>query len=1081
MSVVLRVARGWPGEYPSIAAAIAAAPPGATVLVLPGDYQESVVLTRAVRIQARDGAGSVRWRSARGAAVHVRGGSSVLSGLSIAGDDRDFATVLVDAGEILVEDSHLEGVASAVFVRGGAATVRGCSLRSIAADGIQVRDGKGVVERCTIGPVGVSGIVADNAAVAVSACTVTGAAGNGLYWHNGASGECVDVTVTGSKMPAIMVANGARPVVRRARLRELAAQAIVVRGAAGTFEECTVEQVDGASAIAVEAGATPRFEHVQLRRINGLGVQVSGDAAPVMQHVTMESVASQALGVTNAKGRYSHWTVRDVADKSVPAVGIQGPTAEVWLDALALRDVGVGVVLSQGAATMSGVSIERAEGSGIVVQGARLVANDVRISSGGQTGIALSNARATLTGVSVTDSIVGIYVGAGTSGELIRCATTGNRRDGIQFDACGEMEVTDCTATGNAEDDVWLRGGEPVTFARHVGPLPEGARESAPAGESPVTDEGQRASGGQATRSGASSTAATQNSDQAAPAQQGPHLDTALAALDAMIGLGRVKEEVRKLVDFADYQRRRAERGLTPVSLERHLIFTGPPGTGKTEVARRYAAIASALGLIARDHVEEADRAKLVGSHIGETEKRTLAAFERARGGVLFIDEAYALAPASGNEDSNDFGRLAIDTLIKLMEDRRDEVIVIMAGYPNEMRKLLDVNPGLRSRFTTTINFPHYTVEELVEIVEKFAVDEDYVVPGETRAALTATLIQLSRTANFGNGRAGRMLFQAMRENLARRSARNDAYDVAALTTLLPEDVTAARAASGIAAGVGVADQEETQRLLAELDAMVGLGAVKREVATLVAQVEMAQHRAALGLPAQPLSRHLIFVGPPGTGKTSVARLYGRLLAALGVLADGGMVEVSRADLVAGFVGQTALKTTSRFEEARGGVLFIDEAYTLSAHHGPGHDFGREAVDTLVKLMEDHRDEVVVVVAGYPTEMDRFLITNPGLRSRFGRRIEFAQYTVDELVAIFHRMASEQHYQCPPQTLAAVRAALEASSPDTGNPDDSFGNARAARQLLESMTGRQAMRLRGTANMDREALTTLLPEDLEDA
>ncbi|MFF5230673.1 AAA family ATPase [Dactylosporangium sp. NPDC000521] len=1051
------------------------------MLVLPGDYQESVVLTRAVRIMARDGAGSVRWRSAQGAAIHVRGGASVLSGLSVAGSDPDFATVLVDAGEILAENCQVEGVASAVFVRGGAATVRGCSLRSTAADGIHVRGGKGVVERCAIGPVGVSGIVADNAVVAVSACTVTEPSGNGLYWRNGASGECVDVTVTGSKMPAVMVESGARPVVRRARLRELVAQAIVVRGAGGTFEECTVEQVDGASAIAVEAGASPRFEHVQLRRINGLGVQVTGDAAPVMQHVTMESVASQALGVTNAKGRYSHWTVRDVADKSVPAVGIQGPTAEVWLDTLALRDVGVGLVISQGTATMSGVSIERAEGSGIVAQGARLVASDVRVNSGGQTGIALSNARATLTGVSVTDCVVGIYVGGGTSGELIRCAATGNRRDGIQFDACGEMEVTDCTATGNAEDDVWLRGGEPVTFAGHVGPLPATARVSAPAGGGPATDEGRRTSGGQTTRSAASSTAATSTTDPAAPAERGPQLDAALAALDAMIGLGRVKEEVRKLVDFADYQRRRAERGLTPVTLERHLIFTGPPGTGKTEVARRYAAIASALGLIARDHVEEADRAKLVGSHIGETEKRTLAAFERARGGVLFIDEAYALAPASGNEESNDFGRLAIDTLIKLMEDRRDEVIVIMAGYPNEMRKLLDVNPGLRSRFTTTINFPHYTVEELVEIVEKFATDEAYVVLDETRAALTATMIQLSRTANFGNGRAARMLFQAMRENLARRSARNDAYDVAALTTLLPEDVTAARAASGIAAGVGVADPEETQRLLAELDAMVGLGAVKREVATLVAQVEMAQHRAALGLPVQPLSRHLIFVGPPGTGKTSVARLYGRLLAALGVLADGGMVEVSRSDLVAGLVGQTALKTTSRFEEARGGVLFIDEAYTLSAHDGPGHDFGREAVDTLVKLMEDHRDEVVVVVAGYPAQMDRFLITNPGLRSRFGRRIEFAQYTVDELVAIFHQMASEQHYQCPPNTLAAVRAAFEASSPDSGNPDDSFGNARAARQLLESMTGRQAMRLRGTANMDREALTTLLPEDLEDA
>ncbi|MDI5943386.1 AAA family ATPase, partial [Micromonospora sp. DH15] len=246
----------------------------------------------------------------------------------------------------------------------------------------------------------------------------------------------------------------------------------------------------------------------------------------------------------------------------------------------------------------------------------------------------------------------------------------------------------------------------------------------------------------------------------------------------------------------------------------------------------------------------------------------------------------------------------------------------------------------------------------------------------------------------------------------------------------------------------------------------------------LVGLHRISQRRAAAGLPAPPMSRHMIFAGAPGTGKTTVARLYGQILAALGVLPGGQLVEVARADLVAEHIGGTAVKTTERFREAIGGVLFVDEAYTLAPVDGggSGHDFGREAIDTLVKLMEDHRDEVVVIVAGYEAEIEQFLAANAGLASRFSRRIHFAPYTADELVAIFEGIARAGGYDCPGDTLTALRRHFEQVPHGRA-----FGNGRYARQVLDEAVTRQAGRLRGLTGPTVADLRTLRAEDVTPA
>lgn len=262
--------------------------------------------------------------------------------------------------------------------------------------------------------------------------------------------------------------------------------------------------------------------------------------------------------------------------------------------------------------------------------------------------------------------------------------------------------------------------------------------------------------------------------------------------------------------------------------------------------------------------------------------------------------------------------------------------------------------------------------------------------------------------------------------------------------------------------------------LLTRLDEMVGLPGVKAEVRAMVDEIQVNEWRRQAGLSVGGVSHHLVFAGAPGTGKTTVARLYGQLLKALGVLPHGAFTEVSRRDLVGQYIGHTVEKTSVVFEQAKGGVLFIDEAYTLSRSAGSGGDFGQEAIDALVKLMEDHRDEIAIIVAGYTAEMKNFLDANPGLASRFSKTIEFADYRSDELLLITGRMLAAGDYQLDPAADATLTNYFERIA---GDPN--FGNAREARRLFESMRKAQSQRLRSLGRMpSADELRSLVVDDV---
>ncbi|MBY0147983.1 AAA family ATPase [Neobacillus niacini] len=516
--------------------------------------------------------------------------------------------------------------------------------------------------------------------------------------------------------------------------------------------------------------------------------------------------------------------------------------------------------------------------------------------------------------------------------------------------------------------------------------------------------------------------------------------DNALEQLNEMIGMEIVKKRVNNFYQFLKYQRDRKELGFqTKDELSLNMVLTGNPGTGKTTIARLLAKIYHELEVLPRPEVIETDRSQLVGAFVGQTEENVRAVVEKAIGGVLFIDEAYSLKREG--QTGNDYGQTAVDTLVSLMTGKEygGKFAVILAGYPDEMRVFLDANPGLRSRFpqSNLIHLPNYSNEELINIAEKIASENDYILTEEAKVEINHLLDQQRVDDTFGNARSVRnIVLDAIFKKGSDHPISNE--DILTYTILDKTDFEAEKT-------------EQRESPFEKLERLIGLTELKGEMESLVSFVKMQQFRKEKGLPAVPIQLHSVFTGNPGTGKTTVAKIYAELLRECGMLKRGHLIVASRADFVAGYVGQTAGKTKKKIREALGGVLFIDEAYSLLSQ--TAGDFGKEVVDTLVDEMTKHNENLVVVLAGYPNEMDQLLESNPGLRSRFKKFFLFPDYSPEELLAIIEAYVEGYQYNLSEDARARLRQSIESNTFQ--------GNGRFATNLADEMIQAQAMRLMG--------------------
>ena len=535
-----------------------------------------------------------------------------------------------------------------------------------------------------------------------------------------------------------------------------------------------------------------------------------------------------------------------------------------------------------------------------------------------------------------------------------------------------------------------------------------------------------------------------------------------LSMLDELIGMKSVKAAVRSLCQTIQNNQKRKALGLTAEKPKIHIILTGNPGTGKTTVARILGKLFCAMQLLPSDKVLETGGLDMTAGFVGQTKDKVNELCDKATGGVLFIDEAYYLAGTEGS--ANSFGNEAVGTLLKRMEDDRGKFVVIAAGYQNEMQNFLRMNPGLDSRFEHKIHIDDYTAEELFAILQLQVKKAQFIFEegAEEKARLAIEDLCKNKGKDFANARAVRTLFDTIKGRMDDRISHLSAESLTkeSLMTICAEDIPY---------------NENTTRtpdqVFAELNELIGMKKVKNDVRKIDETVQINKEMEKLGQKPKKPEIHIALTGNPGTGKTTVARILGKLFASMGMLSSDKVIECDRSKIVAKYVGHTAQNMQRLCDDATGGILFIDEVYTLATD-----DFGREATDTLMKRMEDDRGKFVVVVAGYKNKMSEWMSTNEGLSSRFTHHIHIDDYNANELYELFCLYAKKEGLSF---TKEAQDTARKFITHIHQNRTSDFANGRTVRKFFDAVVRKKNTRVIALPEKERTkaVLTTITSED----
>lgn len=675
------------------------------------------------------------------------------------GSDAEPAVFVGDQATPHLSGLHIHDVGGGgICVAGGAAPIVGDSrIERVGWAGVSVggQGSGGSLSRTEISAVKGTGVQADDlASFSLDDCTIRDAEGNGVSVDRGANLTLVGCRLRDIGRNGVDVHGHSEVTLSGCTIRSFGRNGLSLadHGARASAIDCEFhDSTGGRPAVWVADGADAALGECRIHDVLD-GVKVAGSGTGLSMH-DCEIHDVDETGISIGAG----------AVVSVKSCKVRKATTGVWfresdcggiIADCVIEDTTDGVAVTGAAGpTVRRLRVDRATGEGI------------RISGGGRGDFEdceMHGGRG-----------FGVSVREGCHPVFTRCTTRDNAKGGFEFAGPGPVAV-ECTSQGDGgAGSHAAEGGISGTPGPAAGTRPQGVAKLTATLPIPAARDGEKTPGAV--------------DGEQAPARA---VDELLAELDGLVGLESVKTEVRNLIDLISVGRRREEAGLKAPTLRRHLVFTGAPGTGKTTVARLYGEIAAALGVLRVGHLVEVSRVDLVGEHIGSTAPRTKEVFDRARGGVLFIDEAYSLAPP---DPSRDFGREAIDTLVKLMEDHRDDVVVIVAGYTDEMERFLGANPGFGSRFSRTITFQDYSADDLLAITRKQVGEHEYVLTDEACDALLGYFRRVPRGATFGNAREARRTFEAMIERHATRLAQLPGAGLEELRTLYPEDLPTLR------------------------------------------------------------------------------------------------------------------------------------------------------------------------------------------------------------------------------------------------------------------------------------------------